>query len=77
MAGKLTTEVRVRTKREMNDRINALGGYQRVFDAIAAASKLWPCKEAASGISISVFDFVDALDGVQTAGRAALEAKED
>lgn len=46
---------------ERRDRINALGGYQTLFDAIAAATKPWPSKDAFSGISISVFDFIQAL----------------
>jgi hypothetical protein len=52
-------------------RINDLGGYQHLFDAIAAAVKIWPSKERATGISVSVFDFVEALD------RAALQETPD
>lgn len=43
--------------------------YQQTFDAIAAATELWPSKEAASGISISVRKFQDAFNGHRDARR--------
>lgn len=56
------------TDAERLARINSLGGYQRVFDAIAAATKPWPSREQCTGISVSVFDFIEALE----AGRSAI-----
>lgn len=37
--------------------------YQQTFDAIAAATELWPSKEAVTGISISVRKFQEAFNG--------------
>ncbi len=53
------------TDEQCRDRINELGGYWKVLDAILAAVEPWPNKEHGSGISVSVFKFVEALDEAQ------------
>ena len=56
------------TEEQRRDRINELGGYQKLFDAISAAVEPWPSKEQCSGISVSVFKFVEALSAPSSPG---------